>query len=169
MEKKETVRYPGGDGPAIELKFADSSEQVANVVKETVQEVYPRYYPSGAVQFFLDLHSRKRIEEAMSREEIYLASVQGKVIGTGSIRKNEICRLFILPKYQGRGYGSSLMDLLEARIFENYPKVHVDASFPAESMYLKRGYQITSYEKIETENGDFLCYHIMEKRKPYAV
>ena len=30
-------------------------------------------------------------------------------------------------------------------------------------MYLKRGYQITSYEKIETENGDFLCYHTMEK------
>lgn len=55
------------------------------------------------------------------------------------------------------------MDLLEARIFENYPRVHVDASFPAESMYLKRGYQIVSYEKIETENGDFLCYHTMEK------
>ena len=39
------------------------------------------------------------------------------------------------------------MDLLEARIFENYPKVHIDASFPAESMYLRRGYQIISYEK----------------------
>lgn len=32
---------------------------------------------------------------------------------------------------------------------EKYPKVHVDASFPAESMYLKRGYQIVSYEKME--------------------
>ena len=57
------------------------------------------------------------------------------------------------------------MDLLEARIFERYPKVHVDASFPAESMYLKRGYEIASYENIETENRDFLCYHTMEKRK----
>lgn len=57
------------------------------------------------------------------------------------------------------------MDLLEARVFENYPVVHVDASFPAESMYLKRGYRIISYEKIETENGDFLCYHTMEKQK----
>lgn len=52
---------------------------------------------------------------------------------------------------------------MEARIFEKYRKVHVDASFPAESMYLKRGYQIISYEKMETENGDFLCYHTMEK------
>lgn len=31
-------------------------------------------------------------------------------------------------------------------------------------MRLKRGYQIVSYEKIEAENGDFLCYHTMEKR-----
>lgn len=72
-------------------------------------------------------------------------------------------KVLILPEYQSKGYGSRLMDLLEARIFENYPKVHVDASFPAESMYLKRGYKITSYEKIETGNGDFLCYPTMEK------
>lgn len=101
----------------------------------------------------------------MSSEEIYLVRLHGNIIGTGSIRKNEICRLFILPKYQGKGYGNRLMDLLEARILENYPKVHVDASFPVESMYLKRGYQITSYKKIETENGDFLCYHTMEKER----
>lgn len=149
----------------IELKLADCPKQVAAIVKETIQKVYPHYYPSGAVRFFLDLHSEARIEEVMYSEEIYFAVVQGNIIGTGSIRKNEICRLFILPEYQGKGYGSRLMDLLEARIFENCPKVHIDASFPAESMYLRRGYQIISYEKIETENGDFLCYHTMEKRE----
>ena len=88
---------------------------------------------------------------------------QVNVIGTGSIRKNEICRLFILPEDQGKRYGSRWMDLLEARILKNYPKIHVDASFPAESMYLKRWCQIVSYEKIETGNGDFLCCHTMEK------
>lgn len=149
----------------VELKLADCPEQVAAIVREIIQKIYPHYYPSGAVQFFLDLHSAVRIEKAMSSEEIYFAMVQGNIVGTGSIRKNEICRLFILPEYQGKGYGSRLMDLLEARIFENYPKVHVDASFPAESMYLKRGYQIVSYEKMETENGDVLCYHTMKKER----
>lgn len=149
----------------IELKLADCPKQVAAVVRETIQKVYPHYYPPGAVQFFLELHSEPRIKEVLFCEEIYLVLVQGNIIGTGSIRKNEICRLFILPEYQGKGYGSRLMDLLEARIFENDPKVHVDASFPAESMYLKRGYQIISYEKIQTKNGDFLCYHTMERKK----
>ncbi len=149
----------------MELRMADDPAVVSEIVERTIKTIYPHYYPSGAVQFFLDLHSKVRIEEVMSSEEIYLLMVQGKLIGTGSIRKNEICRLFILPEYQGKGYGSRLMDLLEARIFEKYQRVHVDASFPAESMYLKRGYQIVSYEKIETENGDFLCYHTMEKER----
>lgn len=149
----------------MELILTDNPTVVSGIVEKTIQKVYPHYYPLGGVQFFLDLHSEVRIEEVMSYEEIYLVVVRGNVVGSGSIRKNEICRLFILPEYQGKGYGSRLMDLLEARIFENYPNVHVDASFPAESMYLKRGYQITSYEKIETENGDFLCYHTMEKER----
>lgn len=147
----------------MELILTDNPAIVSGIVEKTIQNVYSHYYPSGAVQFFLDLHSEVRIGNAMPSEEIYLVMVYGNIIGTGSIRKNEICRLFILPEYQGKGYGSRLMDLLEARIFENYRKVHVDASFPAESIYLKRGYQIISYEKIETENGDFLCYHTMEK------
>lgn len=55
----------------LELELADCPEQVAAIVKETIQRVYPHYYPPGAVQFFLDLHSKIRIEEAMLSEEIY--------------------------------------------------------------------------------------------------
>ena len=55
------------------------------------------------------------------------------------------------------------MDFLEDMVFRQYRAVHIDASFPAESMYLKRGYKIKTYEKIGTEGGDYLCYHTMEK------
>lgn len=149
----------------IELKYADNPEQVADIVRKTIQNIYPKYYPTGAVQFFLNLHCEEHIKKVMAEEQIYFAIVQGKIVGTGSIRKNEICRLFILPQYQKKGYGSSLMDYLEKMIFQNYKTIYVAASFPAEQLYLKRGYKIISYEKIETENGDFLCYHTMEKSR----
>lgn len=146
-----------------ELKYADDPKQVADMAEKTIRSIYPRYYPEGAVQFFLNFHCEERIKKAMGEEKIYLAIAGGRVVGTGSIRKNEICRLFILPEYQGRGYGSQLMNLLEEMVFQEYSVIQIDASFPAEGMYLKRGYQIVSYEKIKTENGDFLCYHVMEK------
>lgn len=142
-----------------------SPGQAAAIAEETIKSIYPRYYPAGAVRFFLELHCEESIKAAREKEEIYLAAAGDELVGTGTIRRNEICRLFILPQYQGQGYGSRLMDMMEEKVFGRYPAVHIDASFPAESMYLKRGYQITAYEKIETENGDFLCYHTMEKRR----
>ena len=147
----------------MQLKRAESPVKVAEIAEKTIRAVYPHYYPSGAVQFFLDLHNEQRIREAFVWEDIYFAVVQGKIVGTGSVRGNEICRLFILPEYQAKGYGSRLMDLLEDMVFRKHHAVHIDASFPAESMYLKRGYRIKTYEKIETEGGDYLCYHTMEK------
>ena len=148
---------------AIELRQTEDSAMVAKIAAETIRAIYPRYYPAGAVEFLAELHSQMEVEKVKNKEEIFLAAVQSEIVGTGSIRKNEICRLFILPEYQGKGYGSRLMDILEKRIFEKYGKVHVDASFPAESMYLKRGYEISAFEKIETINGDYFCYHTMEK------
>lgn len=125
----------------MQLKRAKCPEKVTEIVENTIKAIYPRYYSAGAVQFFLDLHQEQNIREAMEKEEIYFAVIQGKLVGTGSIRGNEICRLFILPEYQGKGYGSRLMDMLEDRVFRKYPAIHIDASFPAESMYLKRGYR----------------------------
>lgn len=39
----------------VELKLADCPEQVAAIVRETIQKIYPHYYPSGAVLFFLNM------------------------------------------------------------------------------------------------------------------
>lgn len=147
----------------MELKRAECPVKVTEIVEKTIRVVYLHYYPSGAVWFFLDLHNEQRIREAFAREDIYFAAVQGEIVGTGSIRGNEICRLFILPEYQAKGYRSRLMDFLEDMVFQQYQAVHIDASFPAESMYLKRGYRIKTYEKIKTGGGDYLCYHTMEK------
>lgn len=82
----------------MELILTDNPAIISGIVEKTIQNVYPHYYPTGAVQFFLDLHSEVRIGKVMSYEEIYLVMVHGNIIGTGSIRKNGICRLFIPAK-----------------------------------------------------------------------
>lgn len=83
----------------MQLRRAECPVKVAEIVEKTIKTIYPHYYPPGAVHFFLELHSEQRIREAMDTEAIYFAAVQGEIVGTGSIRRNEICRLFILPEY----------------------------------------------------------------------
>jgi len=41
----------------------------------------------------------------------------------------------------------------------------MDASFPAKRIYKLRGYKEIEYNRIETENGDYLCYDVMMLEK----
>lgn len=84
-------------------------------------------------------------------------------VGTVTVKGNEVCRLFVLPAYQGKGYGSQLLDFAENIILRHYSNVVVVASFPAKCIYLKQGYVDTDFKRIQTYNGDFLCYDVMEK------
>lgn len=138
---------------------------VRHIVRSTIKTVYPNYYPSGAVDFFLHHHSDEAICEAIQKGTVYLLQADGRFVGTGSIHGFEIGRLFVLPEYQGKGYGTALMDELEAIVFRSYPEISLDASLPAYELYLHRGYTPVAYHTEKMENGHYLCYHVMSKRR----
>ena len=138
---------------------------VRDITLTTIGTVYPRYYPEGAVQFFCDHHSDERIIDDIESEKVFLFEAEGAIVGTVTISGNEINRLFVLPAYQHKGYGRMLMDFAEQAIPESFDRIVLDASLPAKSIYLKRGYRTTEYHVIETANGDYKCYDGMEKER----
>ncbi len=148
------------------IKALDTDfDTVKSIVTDTIETVYPNYYPRGAVDFFLRHHSDDAIKKAITGEAVYLIKAADKTIGTGSIEKNEIQRLFVLPKYQGSGYGTAIMNELEKIIFKNHTEIVLNSSLPAYEMYLRRGYVSMEYHRMLTENGHYLCYHIMKKKR----
>lgn len=136
---------------------------VKTITQTTILSVYPKYYPAGAVRFFSEHHSDEKILNDILTRKVYLLETEGDTAGTVTISGNEINRLFVLPGYQGRGYGSQLMDFAEQMIRRESDTVILDASLPAKKMYLLRGYRSTAYQTIETDNGDYLCYDVMER------
>lgn len=138
---------------------------VVQMVEETIQAVYPHYYPRGAVDYFLQCHSEKQIQRAIEKEQVFLLFVKGEPVGTGSVCGQEIGCFFILPRFQGSGYGTYLLNALEDRILGWKQKAELSASLPAYDWYLKRGYEPISYHKILTKNGDYLCYYQMQKSR----
>lgn len=136
---------------------------VINITRETIKTIYPKYYPEGAVKFFLNHHNNENISRDIEAGYVFIMEIEEIVIGTVTVKKNEINRLFILPEYQKRGYGSMLMDFSEGEIFEKFKEIRIDASLPAKEIYLRRGYKEIQYNNICTKNGDYLCYDIMEK------
>lgn len=140
-------------------------ERVKYITVQTINGVYPHYYPSGAVDYFLSHHSDRNIKADIENGDVYLLlSDDNEAVGTVTIKENEICRLFVLPDCQGNGYGRELLTFAENKISEAYSSIVLAASLPAKAIYLKRGYSETEYNSIHTDNGDFLCYDLMVKQ-----
>ncbi len=143
----------------------DDLDIVRRITRSTIRTIYPRYYPAGAVEFFLAHHSDERIMTDISVGRVYVLYENGEPAGTVTILDNNINRLFVLPEYQHNGLGKALLDFAEKKILESYEYVQIDASFPAKRIYLKRGYREIEYNIIEADNGDCLCYDVMRLEK----
>lgn len=141
------------------------SNIIREITKTTISEVYPHYYPKGAVTFFLEYHCEENIINDIEHNQVFLCiGNEQEVIGTVTIKKNEICRLFVLPQYQRNGYGTEMLDYVESIIAKTYSEICLDASLPAKKIYMRRGYEETEYHTIHAPYNDFLCYDLMVKR-----
>ena len=146
-----------------------AKEEELNIVKSicdnTINAIYPKYYPKGAVDAFIKYHSIDKIKEDITNGNVYVYKIDGIILGTISFKDNHIYRLFVEPKNQKKGIGKQLIIYAEWMIFKKYDSIELDASLPSKSMYLKNGYKEIEYNKMETDNGDYLCYDVMRKEK----
>ena len=149
------------------IRKADVKENdaVTELVRKTIEAVYPKYYPAGAVDFFLAHHKTEKILADIEAGKVYVLEEDGVIVGTVTIDGNDIARLFVKPSEQGKGHGGRLLDFAENMIFGYSEKVRLDSSLPAKSMYIKRGCREKEYCKILTDSGDYLCYDVMEREK----
>jgi GNAT superfamily N-acetyltransferase len=142
-----------------ELYFND----VFGVIHKTIEEIYPKYYPRSAVDFFHNHHSVENMKKQMPNE-FTLVLWDNKIIGTGTLSGNEIKRFFLLPEYQGKGYGKLLLKELEKNIdIKKFDNFILDSSLGAVEFYRKNGYSYKNYMTINLSDGNYLCYLEMIK------
>ena len=147
----------------IQLAKDTDLETVLHITRDTISEIYPKYYAKGVVAFFLQHHKQENVLEDIENERVWLLEDDGCFVGTVTIKENAVNRLFVLPEFQSHGFGSKLMDFAEEKIAENYSQIHIDSSLAAKEMYLNRGYKEKRTCKIVADNGDILVYDEMEK------
>lgn len=146
------------------IKAVDKNiDEVFNIVQNTVAEVYPHYYSKEVVDFFCELHNRENIAEDINNGNVGILTIDGIAVGTGSCDGNHITRVYVLPGFQGKGYGSFIMQCLEDSIAQKYDRVWLDASLPASHLYECRGYHTINHRKWFVENDAVLVYEVMEK------
>lgn len=72
---------------------------VKYVVESTISEVYPHYYPRGAVDFFLKHHSEANIVHDIEQNQVFLCQdAAGNVVGTVTVSgKLSSCQINLSP------------------------------------------------------------------------
>ena len=149
----------------MEYKLANpkDTEYIYKIVQDTIKEIYPKYYLTEIVDMFCDFHNKENIYKDIENETVYILLENEKIIGTGTIKENHITRVYVLPDYQGNGYGTYIMEQLENEIKKKYSKAQIDASLPACKIYYSRGYRTIDHGVWECTNGVIQIYEIMEK------
>lgn len=132
-------------------------------MQDTIQAIYPKYYPQDIVAFFSKLHSKESIIADIEKGYVRVLFLDNCLIGTGTLLNNHITRLFVLPNFQNHGYGSYMMQQMEEDIAAKYDLAILDASLCATCFYEHKGYQTVSHNELPIENGFSLVYGIMAK------
>ena len=141
----------------------EMADAIRNILHTTIRTVYPQYYPKEVVDFFCGHHSREHVIEGIASGNMGVLTDGEAMVGTGCYDGNHITGVYVLPNYQNRGYGSRMMDCLEAEISKKYDTVRLDASLSAVFLYEHRGYKTVGHGIYELQNNVKLVYEIMEK------
>lgn len=136
---------------------------VTDIVQRTVAEVYPKYYPKEAVDFFSQIHCRENIAGDIEEGRVGVLEAGGAIVGTGSRDGQHITRVYVLPEHQGNGYGGYILGELEKEISGKYSRIVLDASLPACRFYESKGYRTVKHEEAKCEGNVVLVYDVMEK------
>ncbi len=146
-----------------ELAKPEDLQAVYNVVQYTIKTIYPKYYPMEIVDFFCEHHSEDAIAKDIKNGYVSVLKIDGTIVATGCFVDNHITRVYVLPEYQKKGYGTFIMKTIETQIGEKYDKAYLDASLPAVALYEKLGFSTIKHEQYPVENEVILAYEVMEK------
>lgn len=137
-----------------ELAKTEDLQTVYDVVQHTIKTIYPKYYPKEVVDFFCEHHSMEAIAKDIENGSVSVLKIDENIVATGCFVDNHITRVYVVPEYQKKGYGTFIMKTIEAQIGEKYDKAYLDASLPAAALYEKLGFSTIKHERYPVENGE---------------
>lgn len=147
--------------PTIIRAKADIATKIYELIHTTIKEIYAKYYSEDAVDFFLKLHSKEKIMKDISDGIVYAVTLEQNVVGTGTLNGDHIVDVFVLPRFQGHGIGTLIMDFLEGEIIKDHGAVWLHSPLPFGKFCHSRGYSVKEYAEHKLDSSKVFAYEIM--------
>lgn len=135
-----------------EFNVSDAFE-VSSLIRRSIMERDNRNYNLKQLYSIANYYSADELSSNLDKKKIYVAVENGVIVGTATLRGDEIMAVFILPEFQGVGLGKKFMKILENdALKKGLSLVWLVAVLSAVSFYENLGYSIVK-DKIHPDWG----------------
>lgn len=123
--------------PALEADAARGSQVIlAALLTSNAQD-----YPAHVIERVQDSFTPDAVLQLMWRRQMFVALVDGKLLGTASLDGRAVRSVFVDPAYHGHGLGRQLMAAVEqAALDSGLTSLVVPSSVTAEGFYARLGF-----------------------------
>ena len=126
----------------IRLFKSEDAREISPMIHRAVCIRDNAGYTQAQIESLASHYTPENFCKDLERKVIYVCTEENKVIGTATLRDDEIMAVFVEPEHQGRGIGTCLMDFLEHEaLAKRIERVWLVAGLPAVKFYEKRGYE----------------------------
>jgi ribosomal protein S18 acetylase RimI-like enzyme len=126
----------------IRRATAADAKAVHKIVLLALREINARDYPPSVIDRLV-LTLPDKVAANLETWGAFVAIVDGRVVGTGSLNGQTVSSVYVHPDYQGRGIATKLMDAVEnVAHAQSQVTLSVQSSVTAKPFYEKRGFKI---------------------------
>jgi putative acetyltransferase len=126
------------------LAMREDASRLHDIRRRSILELAPPTMPAAEAQAWAERLTLSGMERKLRELEVWVAELDGTVVGWGAIRGDCLEGLYAAPEFAGQGIGAGLLGMLEGLMREReFPSVHAEASSNARGFYLRRGYRAT--------------------------
>jgi GNAT superfamily N-acetyltransferase len=147
----------------IGIRRATDADRVAiaRLHEASIRALGPSHYTAEEVDSWVTGIAPERY---FIEQEMYVATLDEKVIGFGHYHRGEIMAVYVEPSHIGRGVGRALMTKLEeiARA-DGATHLHLNAALNSVGFYAACGYVQTTETVYMTRGGLTIKCALMEK------
>ena len=130
--------------PAFRRATRDDAGRLFELRRESILQLAPRGMSVEQAQTWAAKMTMAGMEKRIQETEIWVAELDGPIVGWVSIADDYLDGLYTDPKFEKLGIGTALLGLAENLMRERgIQTVRADASWNAEEYYLRRGYEPT--------------------------
>jgi N-acetylglutamate synthase-like GNAT family acetyltransferase len=125
----------------VRLAISTDAAAISTLIEAALRDSNAQDYSADIIDQVVQSFSPAAILRYMTVRQVYVASIDGLVVATGSLDGNAVRSVFVHPACQGQGIGRQLMATIESAAAQRgVDRLRVPSSITAESFYRALGF-----------------------------